>query len=122
MLLVDQSGGKSGTTEQKSTFLLPLTNMPWFFLPKRLHSRSCGILSDTHLPCAVTGDETHSVPVIVVNVTLLKRALDLLLGVGRHHVETIDQLKVVLSGLPPVVKDIWRDAAPVANVSKACSQ
>jgi hypothetical protein len=55
-------------------------------------------------------------------VTLLKRALDLLLGVGRHHVETIDQLKVVLSGLPPVVKDIWRDAAPVANVSKACSQ
>ena len=74
------------------------------------------------MPCAVTGDETHSVPVIVVNVTLLKRALDLLLGVGRHHVETIDQLKVVLSGLPPVVKDIWRDAAPVANVSKACSQ
>jgi hypothetical protein len=74
------------------------------------------------LPRAVAGDETHSIPVIVVNVTLLECALDLLLGVGRHYVETVDQLKVVLSGLPPVVKDIWRDAAPGKGVSNACSQ
>jgi hypothetical protein len=77
-------------------------------------------LSDTHLPRAITGDEAHSIPVIVVNVALLESALDLLLSVGRHHVEAVDQLKIVLSGLPPVVKDIWRDAAPVADVSNAC--
>ena len=78
-------------------------------------------MSDTHLPCAVAGDETHSIPVIVVNVTLLERALDLLLGVCGHYVETVDQFEIVLSGLPPVVKDIRRNTAPVSGVSNAHS-
>jgi hypothetical protein len=79
-------------------------------------------LSDPRLPRAIAGDETNPVPVIVVDVALLERALDLLLGVCRHYVETVDQFKIVLSGLPPVVKDIRRDAAPVAGVSKTCSR
>jgi hypothetical protein len=53
---------------------------------------------------------------------LLKRALDLLLGVFRHCVETVDQLEVVLSGLPPVVENRRRDTAPVAGVSNSSSR
>jgi len=74
-------------------------------------------LSDKRLPRAVAGDNTYPIPVIVVDMALLERALDLLLGVLGQDIETVDQLKVVLSGLPPVVKDIWRDTAPVADVS-----
>ena len=79
-------------------------------------------MSDTRLPRAIAGDKAYPIPVIVVDVALLERALDLLLGVCRHYVETVDQLKIVLSGLPPVVKDIRRDAAPVTGVSKAHSR
>lgn len=55
-------------------------------------------------------------------MALLERALHLVLSVCRHHVETVDQLEIVISGLPPVVKDIGRDAAPVADVSDARSK
>ena len=79
-------------------------------------------MSDTRSPRAIAGGETHPIPVIVVIVTLLERALDLVLGVCRHHVETVDQLKIVISSLPPVVKDIRSDAAPVAGVSDARSK
>ena len=80
------------------------------------------MLSVTRLPRATTNDQTYPIEVVVVNVTLLERALDLLLSVFRHCVEAVNQLKVMLSGLPPVVEDRRRDTAPVAGVSNASSR
>ena len=51
-------------------------------------------------------------------MTLLECTLDLLLGVFGHCVEAVNQLKIVLGSLPPVVKYRRRDTAPVAGVSK----
>jgi hypothetical protein len=64
-------------------------------------------------------DKTYPIEVLVINVALLERALDLLLSVFRKFIVTVDQLKVFLGSLPPVVQDIRRDTAPVAHVSNA---
>lgn len=60
---------------------------------------------------------TYSVEIIVIDVTLLKRTLDLLLRVLRKRVEAIDQFEILASRLPPVVKNGRCDATPVGNVN-----
>lgn len=76
-------------------------------------------LSVTYLTQAIGGDKTYPIEVRVVNVALLKRALDFFLGVLRQCVETVDQLNIVLCRLPPVVEDGRRYTAPITNVSSA---
>jgi hypothetical protein len=70
----------------------------------------------------MASDKTYPVEVLVVNVALLERALDLLLGIGRQLVVAVNQLEILLGSLPPVVDDIRRDASPVPRVSNVTSR
>lgn len=63
------------------------------------------------------GDKSYPIEVLVVDVALLERTLDLFLRLFRQRVEAVDQFNIVLCGIPPVVKDRRRDAAPVLCIS-----
>ena len=77
--------------------------------------------SDTRWTQEMASDKTYPVEVLVINVALLERALDLLLGISRQLVVAVNQLEILLSSLPPVVDDIRRDASPVPRVSNVRS-